>query len=71
MTSHHALVVRGGAKVGIIGFGQITARVAVFKGAEDVAERKEDVWPLAKTSGPPRPPRRFRNGRNGKGRVST
>jgi propanol-preferring alcohol dehydrogenase len=55
MTSYHALVVRGGLqagmKVGIIGLGglgQIAAGVTTLKGAElHVAERRQEIWPLA------------------------
>ena len=59
MTSHAAVISRGGVKkgdtVGIIGLGglgQIGARVAVLAGATVyVAEVNEKVWPLAKQIG--------------------
>lgn len=59
MTSYHAIIKVGqagpGMKVGVIGFGglgQIGARAAVLAGAEvHVAERKEEIWPLAAEAG--------------------
>ncbi|WP_087974598.1 hypothetical protein [Oceanobacillus rekensis] len=57
--AHHAVVgigkVKPGEKfgiIGIVGLGQIGARIAVLKGAEVyAAEVKEDVWPLAESIG--------------------
>jgi alcohol dehydrogenase, propanol-preferring len=59
MTSHHAVMTRGGVKagdkVGIIGLGglgQIGARIAVIVGADvHVAEVNEAAWPLAEQIG--------------------
>ena len=59
MTSHHAILARGGVKagtklgiIGLGGLGQIGARVGVLAGAEVyVAEIDERVWELAEPLG--------------------
>lgn len=59
MTSHHAMVTRGGvtirSRVGVIGLGglgQIGAGIAVLKGAEVyVADVNEATWPIARALG--------------------